>query len=81
MSVSPSDRLHHGPPRGTILPLPHGRGEGGQRPHLPRERRRPRGRYARVPRGRRVAQHLQQGRGHRPGSAWFMLRGVWVLSR
>lgn len=41
------------------------RGPRGERAHLPRERRQPGGRDARVQRGRRVALHLPQGRCHR----------------
>lgn len=70
----PSDWLHYGPPGGPLLPLPHGRGASRQRAHLPRQRRRPRGRHVRVPRGRRVEGRLQQGRGHRPGEARL---GCW----
>lgn len=45
--------------------MPRRRGARGERAHLPRERRQPRGRDARVQRGGGVARHLPQGRGHR----------------
>lgn len=34
----PTDRFHHRPPYGPLLPVPHGRGPSCQRSHLPRQR-------------------------------------------
>lgn len=62
-----SDWLHNRPSSSPLLSLPHRRGPGRQCTHIPRERRRPRGRHVRVPGGGGVAVHLQQGRRPRPG--------------
>lgn len=78
-----SDRLHNRPSSGPLLPLPHRRGPGRQCAHLPRERRRPRGRHVRVPGGGGVEGHLQQGRRHRPGQTQMRrdTRSGGILSR
>ena len=66
----PADRFHHRSPHGPLVPVPDRRGPSRERSHLPRQRRRPRGRHLRVQGGRRVEGHVPQGRGGRPGECW-----------